>query len=433
VEATNTAAAERVERVRDAQRGDVQAFACLVEEHEAALRRFCDRLLQDGAPAEDLAQETLLRAFQALPRLEDPARFGAWLFGIAANLARLAWRRRARAPLSLDHLAGSAQPQPQGESPWGSAAPATPEWAYEQAEQARRLLDAIASLPAQLRRTVILHYVEDLSYVEVAAAMRVPVTTVKGWLHKSRTRLRRAFADEARGERRLTGRPRSPTRQGEDPRRDGQTGGAQQRKETHTMVDTRDSGGRARPSDAAVPWWEGLGTVSPSLFGQGAIGALRTAEEEARRWQHNYIGTEHLLQGVLRDPDGLPAQVLGGLGAPPDAVRRALEYGLGRGEAPSRSPLGVAARARIALELAREDMRFLKHEQIAPEHVLLGLIQVPQGVAALILESMGLSLAQVRASLLGAIPLDEASPRFYWGKARAAQSAQSGAPAPADR
>lgn len=90
MEAIKTASpAERIERIRAAQHGDVEAFAALVQEHEGALRRFCDRLLGDAAPAQDLAQETLLRAFQALPRLEDPARFGAWLFGIAANPARL--------------------------------------------------------------------------------------------------------------------------------------------------------------------------------------------------------------------------------------------------------------------------------------------------------------------------------------------------------
>ena len=380
MEVTNTAAAaERLGRVRAAQRGDAEAFVCLVGEHEAALRRFCERLVRDSAPAEDLAQETLLRAFQALPRLEDPARFGAWLFGIAVNLARLTWRRRHREPLSLDHPTGSAQPQPQGESPWGPAAPATPERAYEQAEQARRLLDAIASLPAPLRHTVILHYIEDLSYAEVAAAMQVPVTTVKGWLHKSRTRLRRTLADDVTAASTPAATPSRSSRALR--RRDGSAhDGHHQRtrKENNAMAGTRQTGGTGagvRPGgQATAPWWEGLGTVAPTLFGEGAVAAFRAAEEEARRWQHNYVGTEHLLLGVLRDPDGLPAKVLGGLGAQPDAVRQALEYRLGRGETPSRSPLGVVARARIALELAREDMRFLKHEQIAPEHVLLGLL-----------------------------------------------------------
>jgi ATP-dependent Clp protease ATP-binding subunit ClpC len=189
------------------------------------------------------------------------------------------------------------------------------------------------------------------------------------------------------------------------------------------MASTRDTGVRTEPGgEASGGWWKDLGTISPSLFGAAAIDAFRAAEEEARRWQHNYIGTEHLLLAILHDPKGLPAMTLGELGAPPDTVRAALEYRLGRGDTSSPAHLGVAPRARIALELAREDMRFLKHGQITPEHVLLGLVQVPQGVAALILESMGLSLAQVRTSMLGAIPLDEASPRFYWHKAAAAAS-----------
>jgi RNA polymerase sigma factor (sigma-70 family) len=438
---TTLAGAGRIARVRAAQRGDVGAFALLVDEHEAALRRFCQHLLSDGAPAEDLAQETLLRAFQALPRLEDPARFGAWLFGIAANLARLTWRRRHRAPLSLDQLGGSAEPpgRSAGAAGWLSPAPTTPELAYEQAEQARRLMDAIESLPPQLRHTVILHYVEDLSYAEVAAAMRVPVTTVTGWLHKSRTRLWRALAcgtgDGIAGAVGSAEPPRlSPSRsrprQPDSPQRQSH---ALDRKEMHAMSSTRvtgtgpSNGGSGGSGGAsATAWWEGIGTVSPTLFSERAIYAFRAAEAEARGWQHNYIGTEHLLLGVLYDPDGLPAQVLGGLGAPPDAVRSALEYRVGRGEMPSRPQLGVVARARIALELAREDMRFLKHEQIAPEHVLLGLIQVPQGIAALILESMGLSLAQVRATLLAAVPLDEGSPRFYWHKASAASAPTNG-------
>src|SRR5262245_30852828 len=88
---------------RLAQAGDAGALACLVERHQAALTRFCRRLVGEGAP--DLAQETLLRALQAPGRLQEPARFPAWLLGIAANLARKGWQRRARWPLSLEGLA----------------------------------------------------------------------------------------------------------------------------------------------------------------------------------------------------------------------------------------------------------------------------------------------------------------------------------------
>jgi RNA polymerase sigma factor (sigma-70 family) len=401
VDASGGPGAAPIERVREAQRGDTAAFAALVDAHEAALRRFCDRLTGGGAAAEDLAQETLLRAFQALPRLEDPARFGAWLFGIAMNLARVVWRRRRRAPLSLEELPGGAlQRAGGGGALWTAPALAAPEDAYARAEQARRLMDAIEALPPQLRHTVLLHYVEDLSYAEVAAAMRVPVTTVKGWLHKSRTRLRRTLADEAVGTGRSASRPgpRTPDR-----------------KETQMAEGARATGAPTGPGGGpAGAWWEEVATVPPALFGDDALGALRGAEEEARRWQHGYVGTEHLLVAVLNDSARLPARVLSALGAPPGAVRAALENRVGRGDAPSPPRLSVAPRTRLALELAREDMRFLKHERIAPEHLLLGLVQVPQGVAALILESMGVSLAQVRASTLGAIPLDEESPRSYW-------------------
>lgn len=379
--------AARTERVRAAQRGDAEAFACLVADYERALGRFCDRLVGPGAAGEDLAQETLLRAFQALPRLEDAGRFGAWLFGIATNLARVTWRRRHRAPLSLEGVADSAVKSGHAARPagaaWLSPSPVTPDLVYERAEQARRLLDAIESLPPRLRHTLILHYVEDRSYAEVAAAMRVPVTTVKGWLHKSRARLRRPFADEIVVTRRSAAPRPEPAGADAPGPAEAHAIDPQERKETLSMTGTggtEDTGGNAdRGGAPTAGWWEDLPTISPSLFGDGALAAFRAAEEEARRWQHGYVGTEHLLLAVLAAPEGLPAKVLATLGAPVDAVRAALERRLGRGDEPAPARLGVAPRARIALELAREDMRFLKHERIGPEHVLLGLVQVPQG------------------------------------------------------
>jgi RNA polymerase sigma-70 factor, ECF subfamily len=173
--------------VARAQAGDGSAFACLVERHAPALQRFCRCLMPEPGAAQDLAQETLLRAYQSLPRLADPQRFGAWLFGIAANLARWWWRRQARWPLSLDGLT-AAYP----DVPWDLGGPA-PEEVLEEAEQTRRLLGAIDSLPPALARVVVLHYLDGLSYAEVAVALDVPLSTVKGRLFKSRARLRRAL------------------------------------------------------------------------------------------------------------------------------------------------------------------------------------------------------------------------------------------------
>jgi len=170
-----------------AQRGDLEAFACLAEEQQAALNRFCRRLMGDASSAEDLAQETLLRAQASIRRLGEPYRFGPWLFGIAANLAKKWWRVQARSPLSLESLM-SAYPNVE----WDESlyAVASPEQIEEAAEQTAVLREAVASLPVALSRVVVLHYLDGLDYAEVAAALDVPVSTVKGRLFKSRARLR---------------------------------------------------------------------------------------------------------------------------------------------------------------------------------------------------------------------------------------------------
>ena len=174
-----------VTRARD---GDASAFPCLVERYAPDLRRFCRRLMNGSGAAEDLAQETFLRAYASLPRLEAPERFAPWLFAIAANLARWWWRQRARWPVSLDELA-DAYPDVNWQAM--RPAPVPPDQVVEEAEQARRLAAAIEALPPRLARVLVLHYLEGLSYTEVAAALDVPVSTVKGRLFESRVLLRR--------------------------------------------------------------------------------------------------------------------------------------------------------------------------------------------------------------------------------------------------
>jgi RNA polymerase sigma-70 factor (ECF subfamily) len=199
-----------------AQDGDRDAFACLAAEHQPALVRFCRRLMGDTAGAEDLAQETLLRAQASLARLGEPYRFGPWLLGIAANLARKWWRVQARSPLSLDSLI-SAYPNVAWDE--SLAAVASPEELEEQAEQMQHLIDAIAALPAALSRVVVLHYLHGLNYAEVAAALDVPVSTVKGRLFKSRARLRSDLLAASAGQPMQT-QPRAAERRTRD-RKDG--------------------------------------------------------------------------------------------------------------------------------------------------------------------------------------------------------------------
>src|SRR5919108_5258418 len=185
VELAGTAGTAQV--VARAQAGDATAFACLVERHGATLRRFCARLAGAGGSADDLVQETLLRAFRALPGLGDPERFEAWLLAIAANLARTWWRQQARWPLSLEALQ-LAYPDLQWEGlpslVW------SPDRIVEEAEQGRILRRALEALPPAMGRAVALHYLGGLDYQEIAAALDVPVSTVRGRLFTSRRRLR---------------------------------------------------------------------------------------------------------------------------------------------------------------------------------------------------------------------------------------------------
>ena len=191
--------AEVARLVGRAQAGDVGAFTALVAHDVAALRRFC-RGLAAATDADDLAQEALVRAWRSLPRLGAPYRFRAWLFGIAANLARKAWRRRARADASLEALLADHY-DALGRPAWLvrvrallPAAPRSPEETVDRREDAAVLHRALAALPAALRQVLVLHYLDGLSYAEIGAALAVPVSTVKGRLYKSRARLRGQLA-----------------------------------------------------------------------------------------------------------------------------------------------------------------------------------------------------------------------------------------------
>src|SRR5919202_1759912 len=135
-----------------AQRGDPSALERLVERHLASLSGFCRRLAGAQGGAQDLVQETLLRAVMSLARLEEPERFEAWLFGIAANVARKWWQRDRHAPLSLDTL--MAHP----DAAWMAVRPLwEPDAAVEWVERARAVERAVGALPEPLGQVLALH------------------------------------------------------------------------------------------------------------------------------------------------------------------------------------------------------------------------------------------------------------------------------------
>jgi excisionase family DNA binding protein len=136
------------------------------------------------------------------------------------------------------------------------------------------------------------------------------------------------------------------------------------------------------------------------LFTKQARHVLTLAQEEARRFQHNYIGTEHLLLGLVREEEGVASQVLRNLDIEVEQVRQAIEAIIGRGEQIVLGELGLTPRAKKVMEFAMDEARRLAHHFIGTEHILLGLLREGNGIAAGVLENFGLHLEQVRTEML---------------------------------
>ena len=132
-------------------------------------------------------------------------------------------------------------------------------------------------------------------------------------------------------------------------------------------------------------------------FSERARRVLSLAQEEAQRFNHNYIGTEHILLGLVRETEGVAARVLSGLGVDLSKVRSAVEFIIGRGEKPTQGEIGLTPRAKKVVELAVDEARRMNHTYIGTEHLLIGLLREGEGVAAGVLESLGVSLEKVRA------------------------------------
>ncbi|CAB1129992.1 class III stress response-related ATPase, AAA+ superfamily; Maxwell's demon [Candidatus Hydrogenisulfobacillus filiaventi] len=141
------------------------------------------------------------------------------------------------------------------------------------------------------------------------------------------------------------------------------------------------------------------------MFGQFTEKARRVviyAQEEARRMGHNFVGTEHLLLGLIRENNSLPAKVLQSIGLDLESVRAEVLKATGRGPAigPNEEVAFTPRAKKVVLELAGEEARALGHNYIGPEHLLLGLIREGEGVAAQVLLAFGADLNKVRHQLI---------------------------------
>ena len=124
------------------------------------------------------------------------------------------------------------------------------------------------------------------------------------------------------------------------------------------------------------------------------------AQEEARMLDHNYIGTEHLLLGLIHEGEGVAATALRALNVDLDTLRREVEALVGRGQQPRQGHIPFTPQAKKALELALRESVHLGHDYIGTEHLLLGLVREGDGPAAQVLEQRGIELSTVRQEVI---------------------------------
>jgi len=173
--------------VREAQRGDQAAFAEIVRRYQRAVYRTAYALTRNTSDADDLAQETFVRAYRALDRFRVGEPLQPWLMRIATNLAYSLFRSRKRRPES------SIEPLIEAGQQWGVEDDPAEHAAH--AERHRHLTAAFDTLKPEHQAVLALRVVQDLSYEEIAASLGVPVGTVMSRLSRARVELKARLAE----------------------------------------------------------------------------------------------------------------------------------------------------------------------------------------------------------------------------------------------
>ena len=158
--------------IQRARRGDAEAFGELVIRYQTSVFNVCYRILHERAEAEDLTQETFLRARERLNLFDEERAFGPWLRRVAANVCFNHLRSQKRtAPLDEERDADEST---------------RPEAQVEVRERSEQIRSALASLPAHYRVVIELRHYQELSYDEIAAELHIPLSDVKSHLFRAR-------------------------------------------------------------------------------------------------------------------------------------------------------------------------------------------------------------------------------------------------------
>ncbi len=134
-------------------------------------------------------------------------------------------------------------------------------------------------------------------------------------------------------------------------------------------------------------------------FTERAQKVLALSQEEAARLYHNNIGTEHILLGLIREGEGIAAKALQELGLEIEQIQEEVEKLIGKGKGPTKT-IHYTPRAKKVVELSQDEARKLSHSYVGTEHILLGLIREGEGVAARVLNNLGISLTKARQQVL---------------------------------
>jgi RNA polymerase sigma-70 factor, ECF subfamily len=172
--------------IQQAQKGDHDAFAALVQEHQHYVYNLALRVVKDENEALDLAQETFVRAWTALPNFRGQSQFRTWLFRIVTNLCynRLPGLRRSLNDLGDDVMENI---------PETNAELNNPSLVLESGELRGHLHDAINALDEHYRLLITMRYQNELSYQEIASTLNLPLGTVKTGLFRAKEQLRSAL------------------------------------------------------------------------------------------------------------------------------------------------------------------------------------------------------------------------------------------------
>ena len=176
--------AQLVERVK---LGDVRAFEMLVLKYQRRIERLIGRLVRDADLVQDIAQETFLRAYRALPQFRGESAFYTWLYRIAVNAAKKSLMDMKRDPLGMvSSVAGDGEDDQDSRAESELSDAETPEALLATKEIAAAVNSAVEALSEDLRTAITLREIEGLSYEEIAEVMNCPIGTVRSRIFRAR-------------------------------------------------------------------------------------------------------------------------------------------------------------------------------------------------------------------------------------------------------